>query len=63
MDNLNELKEWMRYEWNFATHPKYRHLFEQWWENITPGQIEGFTKQMNNLREGLIGKTSNFFNK
>lgn len=59
--NLDKLKEWMRYEWNYSTHPKYKHLFEDWWENITPEQIEGFNKQMYHLEHGLIGKTSNYF--
>ena len=61
MKDYSELKEWMRFEWNYSTHPKYKHLFEEWWKNITPAQIEGFTKQMYNLKHGLLGKTSPYF--
>lgn len=62
MEDNKELKDWMEYEWRYSTHPKYRHLFEEWWKNITTSQIEGFKKQMYNLKHGLVGKTSPYFN-
>jgi hypothetical protein len=40
-----ELYEWLRYRWNKDNHAKYRHLFEVWVQNITEGQIEGYSKQ------------------
>lgn len=60
-ENLKKLHDWMQYEWNMSTHPKYKHLFEEWWKNITPSQIEGFSKQMYNLEHGVLGKTSKYF--
>ncbi|MCM1220796.1 MAG: hypothetical protein NC548_40525 [Lachnospiraceae bacterium] len=45
----------------YYTHPKYKHLFDEWWKNITPSQIEGFSRQMFNLEHGILGKTSKYF--
>ena len=58
-----ELKEWMRNEWNYSSHVKYRHLFDVWWENALDYQLDYFKKQMYNLKHGIIGKTSIFFKK
>ena len=41
----NKLYEWLRKEFYYSNHAKYRHLFEEWVRNITPSQIEGFNKQ------------------
>ena len=57
----DEFKEWMRHEWNYSVHTKYRHLFEVWWNNITESQIYHFKRQMYNLKHNVLGKTSNFF--
>lgn len=62
-EHLSKLKGWMNYEWNFSCHTKYRHLFEEWWKNITDSQIYYFSKQMYNLEHGILGKTSNYFKK
>ena len=61
MKDYSELKEWMRFEWNYSTHPKYKHLFEEWWENALPSQLDAFEKQMYNLKHNVLGKTSNYF--
>lgn len=54
---MNELKEWLRKEWNYSSHVKYRHLFEMWWENALDYQLEYFKKQLYNLKNGNLGKT------
>lgn len=59
--DLQKLHDWMQYEWKISTHPKYRHLFEEWWKNITPSQIYYFSKQMYNLEHCVLGKTSKYF--
>ena len=61
MKDYSVLKEWMRYEWNMSTHPKYKHLFEEWWKNALPHQLESFKKQMYKLKYNVLGKTSNYF--
>lgn len=58
MEENSKLKEWMRQQWNYSTHPKYKHLFEMWWGKITQSQVDGFTKQMYNLEHGILGKTN-----
>jgi hypothetical protein len=40
-----ELYEWLKFRWSRDNHNKYQHLFSEWIENITPAQIEGFSKQ------------------
>ena len=56
---MNELKEWMRREWNYSSHVKYRHLFEVWWENALEYQLEYFKRQLYNLKHGTLGKSIN----
>ena len=55
--SIDELKEWMRKEWNYSSHVKYRHLFEMWWENALDYQLEYFKKQLYNLKNGILGKS------
>lgn len=38
---------WLKERFNEDNHNKYKHLFTEWVENITEGQIDGFNKQMN----------------
>lgn len=59
--SFDEFKKWMNYEWNFSTHPKYRHYFETWFENITQDQIYYFKFMMWRTKFGIIGKTSIYF--
>lgn len=50
-----KLKEWLRQEFYKSNHFKYRHLFEEWAINITKSQIEGFSKQMYNKENNILG--------
>lgn len=50
-----ELYEWLRKEFYYCNHNKYRHLFEEWVKNITPDQIEGFSKQMYRKENNVLG--------
>lgn len=43
-----ELMDWLEKRWRYDNHAKYRHLFSEWIENITEGQVIGFRKQMYN---------------
>lgn len=43
-----ELTDWLEKRWRYDNHTKYRHLFSEWIENITEGQVIGFYKQMYN---------------
>ena len=45
MKMTDELYEWLKFRWGRDNHAKYRKYFEEWVENITPSQIEGFSKQ------------------
>ena len=51
----SSLYEWLRREFYSSNHPKYRHLFEAWIENITQDQIEGFSKQKYNKENNILG--------
>ena len=41
----DELYIWLKERWKMDNHAKYQHYFELWVKNITPSQIEGFSKQ------------------
>lgn len=49
-----KLYEWLRKEFYYSNHNKYRHL-EVWLVNITQAQIDGFTKQMYNQENNVLG--------
>lgn len=49
----DKLYEWLRREFYFSNHNKY--LFEEWVSNITSSQIEGFSKQMYNRENNVLG--------
>ena len=51
----NKLYEWLRREFYHSNHAKYRHLFEEWIKNINSDQIEGFSKQMHNKENNVLG--------
>lgn len=53
---MEELIEWLRYHWRRDNHAKYQKYFNMWLSNITNSQIEYFTKQMFNEKNGIIGK-------
>jgi hypothetical protein len=44
----DELYIWLQQRWKYDNHSKYQQYFEQWIENITMSQIEGFSKQEKN---------------
>lgn len=50
----NELYEWLRKEFYYSNHAKYRHLFEEWVRNITQSQIDGFRRQMFNKENNIL---------
>lgn len=35
---MDELKEYLREQFKRTAHPKYRHLFEEWYKNLTDAQ-------------------------
>ena len=43
MDNI--LKEWLRIEFYKSNIPKYKKYFDEWINNITENQIDGFEQQ------------------
>lgn len=51
-----KLKAWLEERWRFDNLKKYRYLFEEWVSKLTPSQIDGFTKQMEqgNIYENAI---------
>lgn len=51
----SKLKEWLRREFYQSNCNKYKHLFEQWVANITQAQIDGFSKQMYNKENNVLG--------
>lgn len=48
------LYEWLREMFYKDNHPKYRHLFERWIQNLTWNQILGFEKQMYNYKNKIL---------
>lgn len=50
-----KLYEWLRREFYLSNHSKYKHLFEEWISNITQSQIDGFSKQMYNQENNVLG--------
>lgn len=50
----DKLYEWLRKEFYKSNHPKYRHLFKEWIDNITQSQIDGFNKQMYNQENNVL---------
>lgn len=50
-----KLYEWLRKEFYYSNHAKYRQLFEVWVANITQSQIDGFNKQMYNQENNVLG--------
>ena len=51
----DELYGWLRREFYYSNHSKYRHLFEEWIKNITSDQIEGFSRQMYRKKHNVLG--------
>lgn len=45
-----ELYDWLQYHWKRDNHKKYQSYFDPWIENITEGQIDGFSIQMDGER-------------
>jgi hypothetical protein len=39
------LHRWLQEIWKHHNHPKYQKYFEEWVKNLTPAQIDGFTRQ------------------
>lgn len=50
----DKLYEWLRKEFYYSNHAKYRHLFEEWMRNITQAQIDGFRRQMFNKENNIL---------
>lgn len=44
----DELYRWLHETWVRHNHAKYAHYFEVWVENLTQGQIDGFSKMEQN---------------
>ena len=57
VDGMNGiLYDWLREEFYKGNINKYRHYFEVWVENLTQPQIDGFTKQMYNKKNNVLGE-------
>ena len=54
-----ELFEWLRFRFYRDNHVKYRKYFDEWVENVTPSQLEGFKKCMFYDKEGVLAVTVN----
>ena len=50
-----DFKEFMRNLWKRNNHSKYQRYFEEWFENLTETQIDGFKKQMYNIQNNVLG--------
>lgn len=44
-----DFKEFLRNLWRKDNHSKYQRYFEEWYENLTEGQIAGFMKQKQHI--------------
>ena len=42
----NELLLWLEKEFKYSNHKKYHKYFNEWVNNITESQVDGFNKQM-----------------
>ena len=49
-----QLRDWLEKRWRFDNHRKYHGYFQEWLQNITPGQIQGFSKQMYNDENNVL---------
>lgn len=38
-------KDWLQFRFNRDNHPKYKHYFDEWFNNCTEGQLLGFYNQ------------------
>jgi len=52
-----ELFEWLKFRFYRDNHVKYRKYFDEWVENVTQSQIEGFKKCMFYDKEGVLSVT------
>lgn len=50
-----KLYDWLRIEFYRSNHAKYKHLFDEWVSNLTQSQINGFSKQMYNKENNVLG--------
>lgn len=50
-----KLYDWLRIEFYRGNHAKYKHLFDEWVSNLTQSQIDGFSKQMYNKENNVLG--------
>lgn len=50
-----KLYDWLRIEFYRSNHAKYKHLFDEWVSNLTQSQIDGFSKQMYNKENNVLG--------
>ena len=42
-----ELYDWLQFRWRNDNHTKYHKYFDDWVNNVTEDQIDGFNKQLN----------------
>lgn len=54
-----ELFEWLKFRFYRDNHVKYRKYFDEWVENLTQYQIEGFKKCMFYDKERVLSVTVN----
>jgi hypothetical protein len=43
----NQLYIWLKKRFKLDNHPKYLHYCDEWINNLTESQLEGFNKQRN----------------
>jgi hypothetical protein len=39
---MNELDEWLKYQFRISNHKKYLKYYEEWVSNLTQSQLDGF---------------------
>lgn len=50
------LKEYLWNEWKYNTLPKYYHLFEEWFKNLTDNQILYYTAYAKGLKTPYLNE-------
>lgn len=49
-----DVYEWLKNEWRRSNHSKYQHYFEEWFQNITQSQVDGFAQQKYRQESGVL---------
>jgi hypothetical protein len=48
-DELNILYDWLDFRFRYDNHKKYHKFFDEWINNVTKNQLDGFNNQFNSF--------------